>query len=53
MFSRFSLAGQTDTTFARVELVQAVSESTFDVLSCLLLSFAHAGHVLRPRPSVL
>ena len=38
---------------APLELVQAVSESTFDVLSCVLLSFARAGHVLRPQPSVL
>ena len=53
MFSRFSLAGQTDTTFARVELVQAVSESAFDLLSCDLPSFARAGRVLRPHTAML
>ena len=53
MFSRFSLAGLTDTIFARVELVQAVSESAFDLLSCDLPSFARAGRVLRPHPAML
>ena len=47
---RFSLAGQTDTTFAPFELVQAPSESAFDVLSCDLPSFALVGRVIRPHP---
>ena len=53
MFSRFSLAGQTHTTFAPLELVQAVSESAFDLLSCDLPSFARAGRVLRPHTAML
>ena len=53
MFSRFSLAGQTHTTFAPLELVQAVSESAFDLISCDLPSFARAIRVLRPHAAML
>ena len=53
MSPRFSLAGQTDTTFAPFELVQAPSESAFDVLSCDLPSFARVGRILRPHPAML
>eukprot|EP00964_Phaeocystis_antarctica_P000899 scaffold513_cov71-Phaeocystis_antarctica.AAC.1 len=50
---KFYLAAQTDTTFAPLELVQAVSESAFDMLSCDLPGLARAGRVLRPHPAML
>ena len=53
MFPYFLWLGNRDTKFARVELVQAVSESAFDFLSGDLPSFARAGRasVHTPRCS--